>query len=1253
MNLSALLARFSSPFTAYRHRPQRKPRQQQRNRWSAELLETRVMLSASGITIDGNFGDWASLPSYTDPADDQHDTDHDGQFDTPSYVDHPDVDLLEYKVTHDEENFYFYFRASGEIGATQQENSALGKRAGRYYVIVTIDVDNDDSTGYWLHEGGYYPTTDGYDMNAELEFYNGSINTGHYLLHAALNDTELEGDFADQSNGQYVWNGPQTQGPFDPGFVELKSGDYDHYTQWVYKRDDAGNGGNDSVTFVQDKGPVVTGIIEFAQSPDGTELEMIAPFEGFLVDQFGNSIVELGKTVDLSFSLEASGELSNEVTPSRPNGLWASDTGEPINGYILSSIADLSIAKSNAPESVAQGEAIGYTLTVTNNGPFEVNGATVADDFSDQLENVAWTAVFAGGATGNASGSGDINELVNLPDGATVTYTITGTVKEDARLFLSNRATVTAPAGVIDNDLTNNSDYDIDAITITTTPSLGEFVEGDIAPGVNNGDYVKEVSFGDLNGDGYDDAVFAFVYAGHQIWLYDPVQGLLVDSGQRLAVEPNPAGAHHALGTEIADFNNDGYLDILVMVKSTQAVYLNDGTGQFSTPLDITGISSLEAYEVEVGDLDGDGDIDVIVADDDGLGFGGTGNNLLLFNDGTGQFPQITSLPSSTTDDDTWDTTVGDFNGDGSVDLVFANFSSGQTSELWFNDGAGNFTKSAQNFSGNRHWNVEKGDFDNDGDLDLLLVVNNGNPDYVELWNNDGSGNFSYSGQRTFTNENGQGGIEGIQIGDLDGDGDLDAFFSTFGAIGTIQTWENNGSGVFSTGFVKTFVTPTPPETAGGWRSRIGDVDGDGDLDAFVFEGNSEQVYYFENINEYPSALPYGDNFDDGIANDLAFVGADRWSVVDVSGDKSLRFQGRYGFGLGVAYLDTELPMPEQYEVVAKVKAVNTTHAWHDGFIVFDYQGPNDFKYAGMFVGQNQFVIGHFQGDWSNRIAQFDLDDIGGTINANQEYTVFVRVDGDTATLLVDSIERLTGTFVGGINDGSAGVAGYNSWTLFDELEIATDVSYGKPVDLPYSEDFSDGVADNIYYNTPLYWGVVSPGGEKLLRLNTSYNDLLGIAHVPLDPATTPSQFTIAADIRSIPAPLGSQNGFIIFDYKHENDFKYAGYFAIDNEWVIGHYQGDWSNHLSVIDWDALGLSINAKQWYSLEVEIDGNIARLSVDDAFITQANFGVSLNQGPVGLAADTAFTWFDNFNINTSPSAISSLFANWDEESEDLLI
>lgn len=264
------------------------------------------------IKIDGTFVDWSLVPSHADPEGDTHDTDHDQQDDTPVLVDHPDVDLLECKFTHDKKNLYAYWRAKGIIGRTQSHTQGT---AGRYYVIVTIDVDNKLKTGYWLHEGGYYPTSRGYDMNMECEFYDGAFNTGHYLNHGARNQAELDQAMIDQSNG----------------IVNVRKGTYDYYSQWVWWDEPPGNpgeivlpDGHSTIIWVADKGPVYQGIITIAVSADGHEAEMKAPFRGFMRNAKGKPIMKLGRTVRVSFSLEASGELA-------PGGQWASDTAEPFS----------------------------------------------------------------------------------------------------------------------------------------------------------------------------------------------------------------------------------------------------------------------------------------------------------------------------------------------------------------------------------------------------------------------------------------------------------------------------------------------------------------------------------------------------------------------------------------------------------------------------------------------------------------------------------------------------------------------------------------------------------------------------------------------------------------------------------------------------------------------------------------------------------------------------------------------------------
>jgi hypothetical protein len=292
-----------------------------------------------GIVIDGSFDDWNAVQSYFDPA---HDQTLDWHGDPPPPLaddpDHPDIDILEYKFTHDHQNLYAYFRARGVIGNTQRQADGNG-RAGRYYVIVTIDVDNDDTTGYWLHEGGYYPTSSGYDMNMEIEFYDGAFNTGHYINHGALSEADLPALTEQQKQG----------------VVDVRPGTYDHYTQWVMFNDPT-TGDHDlndgtSITFVEDRGPVYQGIISAALSPDGHELEMVAPFIGFMSypgaqpGQRGDPIMALGRTIDISFSLEASGELT---TPPGDNGEWASDTAAPIVGYFLGIPEPSSLAMATA-----------------------------------------------------------------------------------------------------------------------------------------------------------------------------------------------------------------------------------------------------------------------------------------------------------------------------------------------------------------------------------------------------------------------------------------------------------------------------------------------------------------------------------------------------------------------------------------------------------------------------------------------------------------------------------------------------------------------------------------------------------------------------------------------------------------------------------------------------------------------------------------------------------------------------------------
>src|SRR6185369_13348461 len=169
-----------------------------------------------------------------------------------------------------------------------------------------------------------------------------------------------------------------------------------------------------------------------------------------------NSSVAGGSTINNSATAATTGGVTDPVP--------GNNTGTASTAVIAQ--ADLSITKTDGAASAIPGTPIAYTITVTNNGPSDANGATVSDTFPGTLTGVTYTSVAAGGATGNTNaGAGNINDTVNMPSGSSITYTVNATIQSSATGSLSNTATVTAPGGVTDPSTGNNSATDTDTLT--------------------------------------------------------------------------------------------------------------------------------------------------------------------------------------------------------------------------------------------------------------------------------------------------------------------------------------------------------------------------------------------------------------------------------------------------------------------------------------------------------------------------------------------------------------------------------------------------------------------------------------------------------------------------------------------------------------------------------------------------------------------------------------------------------------------
>jgi len=158
---------------------------------------------------------------------------------------------------------------------------------------------------------------------------------------------------------------------------------------------------------------------------------------------------------------------------------------------VVQQSADLSIIKTDGVTTVLRGGVLTYTIVVTNNGPSAVTGAVVADTRPTAITAGSWawtcapTGVNGCGGTAN-NGTGNINKtLGTLASGASVTFLATGTVSNTATAGpLTNTATVTAPAAILDSNLANNSATDTDTIIVNAATLTGTSAFGNQQVGV-------------------------------------------------------------------------------------------------------------------------------------------------------------------------------------------------------------------------------------------------------------------------------------------------------------------------------------------------------------------------------------------------------------------------------------------------------------------------------------------------------------------------------------------------------------------------------------------------------------------------------------------------------------------------------------------------------------------------------------------------------------------------------------------------
>ncbi len=280
-----------------------------------------------------------------------------------------------------------------------------------------------------------------------------------------------------------------------------------------------------------------------------------------------------------------------------------------------------------------------------------------------------------------------------------------------------------------------------------------------------------------------------------------------------VTVQAGLAGKNYSLGCSAADYDNDGFVDLLVLNYGQNELFHNNGNGTFTDVADKAGLADKRFSLSGVWyDYNNDGYLDVYVA------------NYLHYDDGKFRdFFPAAGYPGP---------------------LSY----NGLPNALYRNNGDGTFTDVTKEMGmwkpDGRSMSVTAADFNNDGKLEVFSTNDAMENYYFEL-NSKGGYEEKAIELNVAYSENGQGVAHmGPVVGDLNRDGLLDIFIPDLSYC-SLLIQRPDGKG-FDYKTNRSGLAVTMGQYAG-WAAMMFDYDHDGWLDIFTTHGNAHHEYAQEN----------------------------------------------------------------------------------------------------------------------------------------------------------------------------------------------------------------------------------------------------------------------------------------------------------------------------------------------------------------------------------------------------------------------
>jgi len=374
--------------------------------------------------------------------------------------------------------------------------------------------------------------------------------------------------------------------------------------------------------------------------------------------------------------------------------------------------------------------------------------------------------------------------------------------------------------------------------------------------------------------------------SSHHNYLYrNNGDGTFTDVTEKAGV----GGFRWGAGCAAADYNNDGFEDLLVTNLGENFLFRNNGDGTFTDVAKAAGVDGGFDWHTGAtfGDYDGDGFLDLYVSSYLELEqiftpqkrcpwmgtevFCGPGGlkgapDHLYRNNGDGTFTDVTKQ-AGVEDRDLlygFTATFEDFDNDGRPDLFVANDRG--RNYLYHNLGNGKFEEVGETWGvaypaegrAQANMGVAIGDYDHDGTMDALVTTFS--QDHFTLFHNTGKGQFfDVSGETGLASATRPFLGWGTFFADLDNDGWLDLFTvnghvypEAERAKGVTEKYKQrpllfrqSSTGVFTEAALKSGLTGLPLYSSRG--ATYADFDNDGDLD-IVYSNMGATPIVLENV---------------------------------------------------------------------------------------------------------------------------------------------------------------------------------------------------------------------------------------------------------------------------------------------------------------------------------------------------------------------------------------------------------------------